>query len=73
MKESIITKFGSNHKGRSFPDVTLSDGTIAWSFYTFRKNVYIMDNVGMDNNFDDYPEEDQTLLYNRILEKSIIS
>jgi hypothetical protein len=47
--------------------VELSDGSKSWSFYTYNGDIAILDDQGMDNDFDDYSIEDQTLLYNSIM------
>ena len=75
MKEDIIKKFGSNSTGDGkvanpdiqFPQVTLSDGSTSWSFYTYQGDVCTLDNYGCDTTFEDYPKEDQALLYNSIM------
>ena len=75
MKEDILKKFGTNSTGTGeyanddiqFPEVELSDGSKSWSFYTYNGDVAILDDQGMDNDFDDYSIEDQTLLYNSIM------
>lgn len=72
MKEDILKKFGTNSTGTGeyanddlvFPQVKLSDGSKSWSFYTYKGDICILDDRGMDNDFDDYSIEDQTLLYN---------
>ncbi len=67
MKNKIINKWGDNTgKDIRFPEVTLSDGTKSCSFYTYKGNVYILDNTGMDNPFDEYPIEDQKKLLKSI-------
>ena len=75
MKEDILKKFGTNSTGTGeytnddikFTDVELSDGSKSWSFYTYNGDIAILDDQGMDNDFDDYSIEDQTLLYNSIM------
>jgi hypothetical protein len=67
MKEDILKKFGLNKGDRQFPEVKLSDGSRGYCFYIHRGFVYILDNQGMDNNFDDYPVDDQILLYKAIM------
>ena len=64
----IINKFkDSGRKEIAFEDTLLSDGTTVFSFYIYKKKIYVLDNEGMDNPFDDYSEEDQTTIYNTIM------
>ena len=75
MKKDILEKFGANSTGDDeianddiqFPEVTLSDGTKSNSFYTFYGYINILDDQGMDIDFDEYSTEDQELLYNAIM------
>lgn len=75
MKEEIIKKFGRNTTGSGktakpdieFPEVTLSDGTKTFSFYTYKGSICILDDQGMDIDFDEYSTKDQKLLYNAIM------
>jgi hypothetical protein len=64
----IINKFKDSGRTEiSFEDTLLSDGTTVFSFYIYKKKIYVLDNEGMDNPFDDYSEEDQTTIYNTIM------
>lgn len=77
MKEEILKKFGTNSTGTDewanddieFPEVELSDGSRCCSFYTHGGSINILDDQGMDNDFEEYSIEDQTLLYNAIMGK----
>ncbi len=77
MINDIVGKFGSNTTGTGkvanpdieFTQVNLSDGSSAWSFYTYKGSVCILDDQGMDISFDEYSIEDQKLLYNSIISK----
>ena len=76
MKKDILEKFGVNSTGDGeianddiqFPEVTLSDGTKTFSFYTYKGSIRILDDQGMDIDFDEYSTEDQELLYNAIMD-----
>jgi hypothetical protein len=67
----IINKF--KNRGRkeiAFEDTFLSDGSTVFSFYIYSKKIYVLDDRGMDNLFDDYSEEDQTIIYNAIMKNA---
>lgn len=71
LKKEILDLVGQNSTGNGkvanddilIKPVTLSNGTTALSLYTYKKGVYVIDNEGRDNDFDDYSIEDQTLIY----------
>lgn len=64
----IINKFKDSGRTEiAFEDTLLSDGTTVFSFYIYKKKIYVLDDQGMDNPFDDYSEEDQTIIYNAIM------
>lgn len=75
--EQIVQKVGKNSTGTGkvanpdieFDEVTLSDGSSTFSFYTYGGEVFILDNEGSDMSFEDYSDEDQTLIYNSIMKK----
>ena len=75
MIKDIVSKVGSNSTGSGktanedieFPEVTLSDGSKSFSFYTYKGDVCILDDQGMDVDFTEYSIEDQNLLYNSIM------
>lgn len=75
MIQDIITKFGPNTTGTgkvanediNFQEVKLSDGSKSWSFYTYKGDICILDDQGMDVDFINYTIEDQKNLYNSII------
>lgn len=77
MKTEIINKYGKNTTGNGkvakpdieFNEVILSDGSKAWSFYTYKGDICILDNQGRDILFDEYPIEDQKKLFKSIMNK----
>jgi len=78
LQEEIIKIVGKNSTGSGKVanddiefsyTVSLSDGSEACSFYTYKGKVCILDNQGMDNDFEDYPIKDQQLIYNSIMDK----
>lgn len=74
-EQQIIDKFGKNSTGNgpfaeddlSFKEVTLSDGSSASEFYTYKGKVCILDNMGRDVYFTDYSETDQNTLFESIM------
>lgn len=75
MKKQILDKVGHNTTGSGkfanddieFSEVTLSDGSKTSSFYTYKGQICILDDQGMDVDFDDYSLNDQKLIYNAIM------
>lgn len=76
MEEQIVQKLGKNSTGNpgqianpdiQFEEVELSDGSTVSSCYTYIGTVCIIDDIGLDNDFEDYSEEDQKLIYDAIM------
>ena len=75
MVSDIIKKVGRNSTGSgkvakpdiNFPEVLLSDGSKSNSFYTYKGDVCILNDEGLDITFDEYDKNDQILLYKSIM------
>ena len=73
LEKEIISKVGNN-KTREYQlknelDLVEKDGlqTKTFSFYTYRGQVCILDNQGMDVNFSEYKLKSQKLIHKEIM------
>lgn len=77
LQEEIVKRVGKNTTGSGkvanddleFSPVKLSDGSEVYSFYTYKGKVCVLDDQGMDNDFEDYSQKDQKLIYDSIISK----
>ena len=67
LHDAIIQRIGSNkHKPKIFDDLYIDDNKIE-GFYTYKKEVYILDAIGIEIEFKSYDKDTQLIIHDAIM------